>query len=233
MRKLLVNIIFVLLLVITIALGGLFSSALNKEKIKQTRVVIFPVDKNFIEPDEVKKMIDIGDSLTGKIDIQKIENKLKKNRFVAKAEVYKDLNANIYAYIEQFEPLARVVGNTSYYIDTEGKKRPLSVHYTENVPLVFGNPSKQQQKDIYQLLRQINKDQYLKDNLTEIHIDASGKYKFRASGFKPDIIFGKYEDIAEKLSKLKGILMYLSQKKIKDKYNSLDLQFKNQIVCKK
>ena len=233
MKKILANIIFVSLLGITFILGGIFTADVKKEKIKRTQVVISPMDKEFIKADEVKNMIDLGDSLSGKIDIQKIENQLKNNRFVSKAEVYKDLNDNVYAYIEQFQPLARVVGETSYYIDTEGAVRPLSVHYTENVPLVFGNPTKQQQKDIYRILHKIDQDKYLKDKLSEIHIESSGNYVLKISGFKSDIIFGKNENSKEKLFKLKEILMYLLQKKLNNKYTSLDLRFKNQIVCKK
>ncbi len=232
MKKTLIYISFLSIFVLTIILGGIFSQRLDKEVLKTKRVVISPIDKNFIEADEILKMMNFDDSISGKIDIEKLENHLSKNKFVANVEVYKDLNANVYAYVQQYTPIARVIGKTSYYIDIEGKKRPLSKHYTENVMLVFGNLDNEAQKNVFGLLKKIKKDKILNRKIAEIHYINKDDYRLRLEGFKPVIKLGNLENIDDKFKKLKAIYAYIIQKNMKQKYAEIQLKYKNQIVCK-
>ena len=233
MKKILANIIFIFLLILTLGLGKWFSQKFENEKIHDTKVLVYPLDKNFIQVNEIKKMINYKDSILGHIDISQLENQLKKNRFVARAEVYKDLNNNVYAYVEQFTPIARVMGDKSYYIDSQANKRPLSDHYTENVILVFGNPNEKKIQDIYHLIEKINADVFLKEKITEIHLNNQGDYLLKAMDFNPEVYFGDIKNIQKKLNKLKTILLFLKKNHLSNKYVKIDLSFDNQIVCKR
>jgi len=233
MKNFIHYILFITFLILTFVLGEVFSLRLNHEKILSKKVIISPIDKNFIEQNEVLKLLNFKDTLLGNIDITKLEKKLKNNKFIANAQVYKDLNNNVFAYIEQYKPIARVISSTSYYIDKDGIKRPLSNHYTENVILVFGNLDKNKQKQVYQLLKKIINDNILKELITEVHIDNYGNYKLRLKNFSPTISFGNNKNIGEKFIKLKAIYSYLTKYKLFKKYKKINLEYNNQVVCKK
>lgn len=230
MKKTGVYILFFVLLLTTIILGKIFSADIQKDLVKEKRVFLYPVDKSFIEEGEIMKSINLEDSIWGHIKVKNIENNLMKNPYVAGAEVFKDLNGRLYAYIEQYHPVARVIGNKSYYIDDHGKKRPLSKHYTENVLLVFGNPGKEQTREIYELAALINEDPLLKEIITEIHLK-NRRYLLKTKDLKAAVLFGDTLDKKEKFDKLKAIYLYLTKNKLNKKYQKINLIYNNQVVC--
>ncbi len=233
MKNTITHILLISLILLTVLLGGIFSNRLDKEVLKSKKVMVFPIDKNFIEPEEIAKLIKLKDTLSGKINVESIEKQLSKNNFIANVEVYKDLNSNLYCYVEQYKPIARVIGSTSYYIDVDGKKRPLSNHYTENVILVYGDLNTKGQDDVYKLLKTINSDNILTDLVTEIHYKKSRNISLRLKEFKPVIKLGSIENLEEKIDKLKAIYSYLNKNKIDNKYKKIQLEYKNQVVCNK
>jgi len=230
MKVFLIYILFIVMLIFTFALGAFFSNQMTKDVLKQKAVIISPQDKRFIEDNEVMALINPKDSLLGRIDIQKIEEKLVANPYIANAEVYKDLNNHLYASIEQYKPIARIIGQNSYYLDINGHKRPLSKHYTENVILVFGNINQKQQSEIYELIKKINKDSLLSKIVTEIWVK-KGKYTLKTKNLPAQIILGDTNDISTKLDKLKIIYLYLIQHKLNHKYHRLNLEYNKQVVC--
>ena len=230
MKKFITYISFIFILVITFGLGSFFSWELRKDKLKQKRVVLHPMDKRFIEEEEVMSLIKLQDSEMGKVSIESIEKKLEKNPYISKAEVYKDLNNNLYADIEQYKPIARIIGTESYYIDINGEKCPLSKHYTENAILVFGNFNKKQLNEVYKLVKHIKKDPLLNEIITEIHFKNT-KYILRTKDLKADVIFGKTENFSMKLDKLKAMYMYLTHHKLNKKYHQINLEYNKQVVC--
>ncbi len=230
MKKLLVNILFFSLLILTFGLGSYFSTDLKEDVLTQKKVVLHPFDKRFIEDEEVLALLKLKDSSLSKIKVEEIEKKLITNPYIANAEVYMDLNNRLYAYIEQYQPVARIIGRNSYYIDKDGNKKPLSKHYTENVILVFGNLSAKQQKEVYELIQKINADPVLKEIVTEIHLN-NGRYSLRTQALSGNILFGDLNNSEEKLEKLKAIYAYLTKKKLHKKYHQLNLTYHNQVVC--
>ncbi len=230
MKRILVYISFIFILIMTIVLGMFFSSDLQKDLIKQKKVELYPLDKRFIKDEEVLSLLNFKDSVFGKLSVDKIEQKLLTNPYVSNAEVYIDLNNHLYAYVEQYQPIARVIGSKSYYIDREGKTRPLSKHYTENVLLIFGNLNNQKQKEIYRLVKKINSDEILSKIVTEIHVK-SDNYYLRTKDLASEIEFGTMNEADEKFEKLKAIYLYLTKHKFNKKYHQLNLTYHNQVVC--
>lgn len=218
----------VLIILLTILLGGVFSTRLHQEKLQASIVKVFPEDKSFIRADEVAKALHITDSAA--IDIKYFEEKLSKNKFIDKAEVYLDLNGNLIAEVTQYKPIARVQGANSYYLDENGEKRPLSHHYTENVVLVYGDINQKEQKKIVQMVKQIHQDKLLNDIVSEIHLKSYG-YNFRIKGFKAKFVLNS-EQFEAQLHKLKVIYVYLKKHQLVNKYQQIDLRYNEQVVCK-
>src|SRR5699024_10235411 len=60
------------------------------------------------------------------INLNRVERKLNKNKLIANAEVFKTIDGRIGARITQREPIARVLGQPSFYVDKNGGLMPLS-----------------------------------------------------------------------------------------------------------
>ena len=218
----------IILILLTILLGGVFNMRLHQEKLQASVVKILPENKSFIKADEVAKSLHITDSAT--IDIKYFEEKLSKNKFINKAEVYRDLNGNLIAEVTQYKPIARVLGTNSYYLDENGHKRPLSHHYTENVVLIYGDISQKQQKNVVDLVKQIHQDELLNDIVSEIHIKPYG-YNFRIKGIKAKFVLNN-DAYEAQLHKLKVMYVYLKKHRLVNKYQQIDLRYNKQVVCK-
>jgi len=217
-----------LLLILTLVLGEVFSARLRQEGLQSKKVIIYPENKDFIRVDEVKKMLQIRDSAT--IDMSAFEASLEKNNYISKAEVYRDLNGNLVAEVTQYKPIARVFGATSYYIDEQGKKRPLSHHYTENVVLIYGDVNQKQRKKLVAWIKQIYKDKLLNNIVSEIHLKSYG-YSFKIKNFSGNFILNNTNP-EEQLYKLKNMYAYLDGHKLQNKYYQIDLRYNKQVVCK-
>ncbi len=220
-----------LLLIITVVLGSYFDRLYGKEKVTETQVYIYPMAKTFIMPGEVIEMIQINDSLINHVNVNNIEKRLEQNGYIKNAEVYKDLNGRLVAEVEQYKPVARFVGQTSYYLDENGNQKPLSKHYTEKVVLVYGNINPDQKDDLIDLIKRIHKDKLLEEIVSEIHLD-NGNIWLKTDRLSADINIDLKENLTSQLYKLKAIYSYLVQQNMTKKYRHIDLQFENQAVCK-
>jgi len=229
MKNSLLVITTILMVIITFVLGFFFNIASNLEKIKKTQIHVYPMQKAFIVPSEVGKLIKINDS--SYIDIANLEAEIEKNDYIDNAEVYKDLNGRLIAEINQYQPIARVIGSRSYYIDKNGEKKPLSKHYTEKVVLIFGSIDTNNKEQIISLLKAMNKDKVLHKIITEIHINGSTN-KLKTDLLSADIKIDLNANLDQQLYKLKAIYSYLIKQKKAKKYSQIDLRYDKQAVCK-
>jgi len=228
------GILFILtlgLFLVTIVLGSYFNAVVQNEKIAGVQVHIFPMEKTFVLDKEVKKMILIKDSIYKNINIEKLEQQLEKNDYISNAEVFKDLNGQVKANIEQYHPIARVFNEKSYYLDDDGQAKALSKHYTENVILIFGKLNKKIKKPVINLVKAINGDEELKAIVSEIHIGTSGVY-LKTDQLDTNVFIDVEKDLKGQLYKLKAIYMYLVKNHKNKQYKNMDLRFVNQVVCK-
>ena len=219
------------LLIITIVLGSYFDDLYKNEKLKETQVYIYPVVKTFIMPDDVVKIMNIKDSTIKRIDIDSLERILEQNGYIDNAEVYRDLNGRLVADVEQYKPIARFIGQTSYYLDENGNRKPLSKHYTEKGVLVYGEMYSGQKEKLKDLIKQIYNDKQLNEIVSEIHLNGKKIY-LKTGKLSAGININLNEDIPEQLYKLKAIYSYLIKQNLTEKYRQIDLQFENQAVCK-
>jgi len=219
------------ILLLTLVLGSYFDALAEKEKVQATQVHIYPMAKTFIMPDEVAKLIKIKDSTSKNIDIISLEKSLEQNDFIRNAEVYKDLNGHLVAEVDQFRPIARVFDRNSYYLDENGFRKPLSDHYTEKVVLVYGFINSGQKNKIIDLIKKVNQDKFLNDIISEIHLKDNGVW-LKTGQLSANIKIDLKGNLADQLYKLKAIYTYLVKKRIKNKYQQIDLRFENQAVCK-
>ncbi|QKJ28768.1 cell division protein FtsQ [Mucilaginibacter mali] len=107
--------------------------------------IIIPGNQFFIDKQEVDNILGLnGTSLKGlrisNINIQALENKLRKNPFVESATVYVDMDGVLMVEISQRQPMLRIVNryDRDFYVDQHGLKIPLSDNFTAKVLVANG-----------------------------------------------------------------------------------------------
>lgn len=167
------------------------------------------------------------------LDLNLLENTLRSNSMIKKAEVYLTINGVLNARIEQKTPIARVSTKASYYIDDDGFYMPLSSNYSARVPLVTGIVQENNLTNVYTVAQKINNDEFLKKNVIEIHQDDDEKLylKLRQCSFL--VHLGSINFLVKKISNLKAFYQKSLKEQTLKSYSKIDLQFENQVICTK
>jgi cell division protein FtsQ len=220
-------------------------------------------DLYFLNKMDVAKLIhDRGDSIVGQpkstVNITEIQHALNSHADIADARVYLTIDGKLKVEVKQRKPLLRVINATgdSYYIDDQGKLMPLSEKYTANVIVANGNilesyatgymysmglavkdsTSKKNKilHDLYAMAKYINADPFWKAQVQQIYVNSDRDMEIVPMVGNQKIIFGDTIAMDEKFKKLLTFYQQgLNTTGWWNKYSTINLKFKNQIVCTK
>ena len=216
-----------------------FASGRNAEReISKPNIKFIGENNLFITNETVSKLlIQNYDSVKNvpkeTLDLNVLENALKSNLMIKKAEVYVAVNGTLNAEIEQKTPIARVSTNASYYIDDEGFYMPLSSNYSARVPLVTGYVEKNNLKSAYIVAQKIKEDEFLKKHVIEIHQDMSKRIYLKLRQYDFIVQLGDVNFIDKKINNLKAFYKKSLKEKTLNSYSKVNLQFENQVICTK
>ena len=212
----------------------------NRHKIKKVKNIDieYQQDKEiYIDRATVNKLLiqnkkQVKDIPLEHLDLNLIETQVEANPMVESAEVFINIDRTLNAVIKQRKPLARVIGSQQYYIDSKGKKMPLSEHYSARVPIVWGLTEKDM-ASAYKLIEFIQQDLFLKQNITQIRTYPKSQFglNFRHQKFK--IFIGKVEQLEQKFMNFKAFYIKAEKDKLLKNYKRIDLQYGKQVVCEK
>ena len=168
------------------------------------------------------------------------------NRAAVRDAVYdipevKDVNVfytpdgELHISIWQRKPVVRIKsGRLDFYLDEDNMPIPFSPRFTPKVLVISGavDASLAREK-LFDLADFINHDQFFSALVQEIHIDNSKKLEIIPRLGEHRIFLGDADDFEWKLAKLKVFYEKALPNLGWSKYSSIDLSFKNQVVCKK
>ena len=232
--------LFFLLLVVGLGLLYSFASKRNlQKKVTNIKIEFSGENTNFLTISMVDKLL-IQNTKTVRnlkksvIDLYGLENQVNKNPYVAKSSVFLDINGVIKTIVKQRSPIARVLHeDTSYYIDKQGVKIPLSAVYSARVLLISGVEKDGNFKEIVALVTTILEDDFLKKEIVEIHKLDNEEYQFSVRSGSYKIDFGKLINIDIKFKKLKAFYNKAFLDKTIREYKTINVKFHNQVVCTK
>ncbi len=229
-------------------------AAKDKEICRSISVrILDSLDNKFVTKGEV---IDIIEDFTGhtigkkisEINLANIELLLDKRSAIKKSQVSIDRNGTLYVDVTQRKPLLRIeTENGGFYIDRSEYIFPLVNSFTSYVPIVSGNiPIYLNQEHRGKILDDeedwIGKITelgiFLEDNLfwnamiEHIYIDKAGDIILSPKVGDYEIIFGDLNNIESKFGRLLAFYKNIAPHEGWNKYSSVNLKFKNQIVCK-
>lgn len=248
-RKLFSSLVWLLIGFATVAL--LISAVYNKESkhCKGVDITISGVTNNFfIDKNDVYTIIknNGGDSTQhtalSQINLKLIEKELEKDVWVKNAELYFDNNNILKVTVEEREPVARVFSNsgTTFYIDSSCKILPLSEKFSARLPIFTGFNNIAQSlsgmdslllNDIKNIAIKINVDTFLTAMISQIDIVAKNNFEIIPNIGKQKILFGNAENADVKFNKLKLFYKNVIAQTGWNKYSTINLQYKNQVVA--
>ena len=181
-----------------------------------------------------------------------LEKALEEIESVKNAEVYRRINGAVSIEIEQRVPVCRVhdLSGSQYYLDENGDPFPVNKHYTARVPLVNGNlyepygmrrgkmdsdSMRQISKldDITALFRCIRKDAFRSALVEQVWLAENGDFELVPNIDDHLILFGDTTEMDGKFNKLKIFYEEGLNTKGWNTYKTVNLKYKNQIICKK
>lgn len=203
----------------------------------------------FIDQSDITRIVEkfAGGSIKGKaiedFDLVSMENALKKEIWINKAELYFDNNDVLQAEVHEREPIARLfsLGGNSFYIDSTVKILPLSEKLSARVPVFTGFPtdnrvlSKQDSsllKDVKAMSLFIQKDSFLMAMIDQVDITGQRNFELIPKIGDQVIVFGDAKDMEQKFQKLRLFYKNVIPRYGWSRYNLINLQYKGQLVAK-
>lgn len=233
-----INNIKVIIVLAVVSIFFAFSSSQNNAKPISEVEVSFIGDNNlFISKTKVDKLLiqnnDYIKCVSKDIlDLKALENKLSSHDMIENSEVYISINGILKIDIKQRNPYARVISDSSFYIDNNGTKMPLSDNYSARVLLVHGLNDESKIDYVFKLIKTIRDDEFLNLNVTDILINKSDiSLRFRNCNF--EVLVGDLNNLETKIKNFKAFYQKAYRDKILNNYKKVNLQFNNQIVCTK
>jgi cell division protein FtsQ len=198
---------------------------------------------SMIHPSGAEKEI-VGKKIES-LNIPAIEEKLNHNDFIKRAQVYTDMNGAMEIRIVQRRPILRIIRSdgSSFYIDENGTKMPVSQDFTAHVPVATGNLFESYKArdtmqstvgmELNKIATYVDKDAFWKAQIEQIFVTAESEFVLVPKIGSHTILFGTAENMEEKFDKL----MLFYQEGLKrvgwDKYSTINVKYKDQVVCTK
>jgi cell division protein FtsQ len=227
-------------LVITSLIVFMFGFSKQRNEVRKiTKIDIEFKDENrlFITENTVNKLlIQNKDSVTtiGKetLDLNKMEKRLLENPMIKNADVYVTVDGVLGAKVVQRNPIARIEGNPSFYLDEDGKNMPLSKVHSARVPIITGI-SVNQYAEVTELVKKITNDEFMKEYIVGLDVTTEGDVFLRIRKNEFKVLFGKSIDIENKFQKFKAFYKLTKKDSLLDNYSLINLKFKDQVVATK
>lgn len=192
---------------------------------------------SFITGTEIRRLVlkhfpEVLGAPVHEIDFEAIEADVEKHPAIKNCQVYNNAYGTLNVKVTQHEPIVRVFnGNQSFYLDEDGVQIPVSGRFSARVLVVNGRiPSNRE--ELIQVARFITGDPFWNAQMEQIYIRRNGDYILVPRVGEHLILLGSAERLEEKMDNLMLLYQQLDPKKW-NSYKTINLKFKNQVVCSK
>lgn len=198
---------------------------------------------NTIQPLGEEKLI-IGKKII-ELNTPLIEKKLLENDYIKEAEVFTDMNGRLTIQLIQRRPILRIIkaDGTSYYLDEDKLKMPISLVFTAHVPVASGNlfegyKARDTMKsnigiELAKIATYVDKHPFWKAQIEQIFVTTENEMVLIPKIGDHSIEFGTSENMEDKFDRLMLFYKEGLSRVGWDKYKTINVKYKNQIVCTK
>lgn len=218
----------------------------------QNLKIRFKNDDNlgFIDSRDVLKEVNQADpswkgQKLSKVKFNLIENGVRQNEYVKKAELYLDNQENINVVLIPKKPMARINSNYgSYYLSEDWDRMGLSSKFSKRIVHVSGrvekltNPENRMDSlilnSLVRILNYTKTNPIWKDGLEQIYFNENGKVDLVLSFSEPTIKIGYVDENFEKrMKKVDNFFKTIVRCHDLTNYEELDFQYSQQVVARK
>lgn len=168
------------------------------------------------------------------IDLTEMEQSLMKLNMVKSVKCYFANNGDVNVSVTQRVPVFRVKEDgRDYYIDNERKRMPTSIKFSAYVPIVTGNVNFDfAVSELYDFVVYLQSESRWRSAFTQIYVYPDNEVELipRVGDFRIEL--GTLERYKAKLGKLEKFLKVLPKYHAWDKYSVINLEYKDQVVCR-
>ena len=198
------------------------------------------VVKGFLKADDVKtqllraKLYPLGDPIE-QVKTRRIEEALLQNPFVETAQCYKTQTGRVCITLTQRNPVVRVKADNGddFYIDSHGNMMP-ATRYISDLVIVTGHVSRQYaQKVLPSIGSYLLQNSLWRNQVEQLNVLADGSMELVPRVGSHIVYLGQPTDFAKKLDRLEKFYKYGLSKAGWNKYSYINIEFHNQIICKR
>ena len=187
----------------------------------------------------------------GTANMLEIQQKLNDNPWIESNTSYIDLDGHLNVSFKEYEPQLRIFGKDgrSVYLTNEGMVIPSSSIYTPYVLIASGNFDIQKDSVAYQLndsihqdinlinalywFKAINANSFIKNCTGQLYCNPKNEFELTVRGIEAKVVVGDTCFAADKLKRLEIFMKQRINNQETKTFKSINLNFKNQIVCTK
>ena len=218
-------------------------------------VVVHGNADQMISKERILKIVNsVDDSAEHKkiseIPINSIYKTINTNKAIKQSNIYTGLDGILRIKIYQRKPVLKIFNTEqTLYVDDENLVFEAKCGESARVIIANGNidPIKLnssgfalidtiqniQYSELLALTEYIRNDEFLKSMIEQIYVNKDKEYELIPKIGKQTILFGKINNYRNKLSKLKAYFIQGAAVKGWTKYKTINLKFKDQVVCEK
>jgi len=196
--------------------------------------------KGFLDQEEIKTLLQrarcypVGDQMSN-VDVRVIEEQLQKNPFVKNAQCYKTQTGHVNITVDQRLPVIRVKADNGddYYVDAHGNIMP-NTHFASNLVVATGAiHQKYAQKVLKDIGCYLLNTPLWCNQVEQLNVLADGSIEMVPRVGDHIVYLGSPSNLERKLTRLEKFYKYGLSKVGWNKYSYIDVEFDNQIICKK
>jgi cell division protein FtsQ len=206
-------------------------------------------ENHFLDEADVLRLVNAGQStLIGttmdKINLKKLENKMKSDRHILNSEIFGDLKGNLVVKVELRRPIARIVRENApdAYVAEDGTIMGVSEKYTSRVVLISGSFTNklvdagnmydlEEGKQVMEMIAFINDDRFWRSQVAQMNINGSGDITIYPQITGQRVEFGKPENVEAKFRKLMIFYKEILPTRGWTKYERVNLMYEGQIIA--
>ena len=192
---------------------------------------------HMISKDSVDKMLTLvfKDSISrrkSEINLKRLELRLAQTNLIKKTEAFLTLDDTLHIKVFPRFPVARVQGETEFYLDFEGTVIPLSPTNDFEVPTITNTPDIDRYQALSSLCIAISKDNFLASHIVNIK-DFGDQVYINIADHDYRLKIKSVDDMQRKFKKYKAFYAAAVDQGIIDDYIEVALDYSNQIICKR
>lgn len=203
----------------------------------------------FITEDDVQEAMSAMIPESGRLmktdDLKQLEDRLSEIAQVDRANAFVNHAGELSVEVYQRKPMYRVIrkDNSSYYVDRQGYKFPVSGKYTARCPVITGyiadngatsgKISASNSLDLFELANAIVDHPLWSAQFGQVYVNQQGEYELIPRTGGHTVLLGNATNLEEKLSKLEIFYKEGLKKAGWDTYKVINVKYKDQVVCTK